>query len=66
MKKKKKTEILSTAKTEIIPATENASHDSSGMDKLEDFFTIKSKVGDGGMGVVYLAKDIRQIGRAHV
>ena len=54
-----KTEILSTAKTEIIPATENASHDSSGMDKLEDFFTIKSKVGDGGMGVVYLAKDIR-------
>lgn len=54
-----KTEILSAAKTEIISATSQDGGVSSSMDKLEDFFVIKSKVGDGGMGIVYLAKDIR-------
>lgn len=54
-----KTEILSNVKTEIISASNVHTESSSGMDKLEDFFAIKSKVGDGGMGVVYLAKDIR-------
>lgn len=54
-----KTEILSNVKTEIISASNVHTESTSGMDKLEDFFAIKSKVGDGGMGVVYLAKDIR-------
>lgn len=54
-----KTEIISSEKTEIISNSNTPQEGPSGMDKLEDFFAIKSKVGDGGMGVVYLAKDIR-------
>lgn len=54
-----KTEILLSDKTEILSAANSHVEGLSQMDKLEDFFAIKSKVGDGGMGVVYLAKDIR-------
>lgn len=54
-----KTEIISDVKTEIISASSTSAENSTTVDKLEDFFSIKSKVGDGGMGVVYLAKDIR-------
>ena len=59
MQENEKTEIISDVKTEIIPASTMNAEISPSMDKLEDFFSIKSKVGDGGMGVVYLAKDIR-------
>ena len=59
MQENEKTEIISDVKTEIISASTMNAEVSPSMDKLEDFFSIKSKVGDGGMGVVYLAKDIR-------
>ena len=59
MQENEKTEIISDVKTEIISASTMNAEISPSMDKLEDFLSIKSKVGDGGMGVVYLAKDIR-------
>lgn len=53
------TKIQTSEKTEIISNKDLQLDDIVSIDKLEDFFAIKSKVGDGGMGVVYLAKDIR-------
>jgi len=61
------TERISSADAQECPTVrltpdQNAAYDEPHGDKLFDQYTIYSKIGNGGMGVVYLARD-RRLGR---
>lgn len=54
-------EMQDTATVRVAPS-ESPSYEEPRNDKLFDQYTIYSKIGNGGMGVVYLARD-RRLGR---
>ncbi|HPC48873.1 MAG TPA: protein kinase [Kiritimatiellia bacterium] len=51
-----------TQTVRVVPGEGTSHYEEPGNDKLFDQYTIYSKIGNGGMGVVYLARD-RRLGR---